>query len=148
MESLLVSRCLFGEKVRYDGGDCLLRADFIARLKNRFNLIFICPEVMAGMSVPRNPIEILNGKIIDTEGLDLTDHFEPVIREIHSLVKKHCISKALLKDFSPSCGSSEIYDGSFTGTKVPGGGIITQFLKDAGVNVYSESEIMNLLKKD
>jgi uncharacterized protein YbbK (DUF523 family) len=146
MESLLISKCLFGENVRYDGGNCLLRGDYIARLKHRYNLVFICPEIMAGMSVPREPIEFLNDRIIDKAGNDLTESFDMVKEEISKLVQKHNIKYALLKDFSPSCGSTEIYDGSFTGKTIKGDGIISRALKSSGVKVFSEKNIESLLK--
>lgn len=146
MESLLISKCLFGENVRYDGGNCLLRGDYIARLKNRYKLVFICPELMAGMSVPRDPIEYLDGRIIDKVGNDFTETFDIVKEEISNLVKKHKIKYALLKDFSPSCGSTEIYDGTFTGKTIEGDGIISKALKASGVEVFSEKNISSLLK--
>jgi uncharacterized protein YbbK (DUF523 family) len=147
MKSLLISKCLFGENVRYDGGNCLLRGDYIARLKNKFNLVFICPEVMAGMSVPREPIENINGTIVDKAGNDYTESFDPVKKEIFNLVKKNNITLALLKEFSPSCGSSKIYDGHFSGEVIDGEGIIAKQLRAYGVEVYSELQIEILLKK-
>jgi uncharacterized protein YbbK (DUF523 family) len=101
---------------------------------------------MAGMSVPREPIEYLNDRIIDKAGNDLTESFDVVKEEISKLVQKHNIEYALLKDFSPSCGSTKIYDGSFTGKTIEGDGIISKALKSSGVKVFSEKNIESLLK--
>ena len=126
MQKLLVSKCLFGDNVRYDGANCLMRGDYIARLKKKFELVFICPEVMAGMSVPRPPIERLDDKVIDKDGNDHTESFKPVLETIGTMVKEQGITHALLKEFSPSCGSSKIYDGGVTGTMIDGEGIICE----------------------
>ncbi len=145
MKKILISKCLLGENVRYDGGNCLLRSDQIARLKSKYNIIAVCPEVMAGMGIPRDPIEISNGKIVDKNGNDYSSEFVKVCDDIKKLVASENISLALLKEFSPSCGSSKIYDGSFSGKIIFGEGIITKALKETGVIVYSEKQIDELL---
>jgi uncharacterized protein YbbK (DUF523 family) len=47
---------------------------------------------------------------------------------------------ALLKERSPSCGSGRIYDGSFTGTVIPGNGVTAELLKEKGLAVFGETE--------
>jgi len=145
MKSLLVSHCLFGENVRYDGGNCQVRADYLARLKHKYNLIFICPEVMAGMSVPRAPIELKDGQVIDQQGNDLTTQFDRVKDHLKQLVQDNQIEIALLKDHSPSCGPRMVYDGSFSGLLIPGQGHIASFLANLGIKLYSESQVEELL---
>ncbi len=148
MKTLLVSHCLFGENVRYDGGNCKVRADYIARLKNHYKLIFICPEVMAGLSVPRDPIERLGSKIVDQQGMDLTEKFDDVLLKIQELVKSNGIEFALLKEFSPSCAPAKIYDGTFSGNIQPGLGIVAQALQELGLRLYSEESIEELLRNE
>jgi uncharacterized protein YbbK (DUF523 family) len=57
------------------------------------------------------------------------------------LARREGIRIAILKDGSPSCGSTAVYDGSFTGTRVPGRGVTAAALEAAGVRVFSETEI-------
>jgi uncharacterized protein YbbK (DUF523 family) len=144
-ESLLISKCLLGEKVRYDGGDCKQDNHLLKKLSDKYNLIPICPEVMAGMTTPRDPIEIKNKKVIKASGEDVTPIFEPVFIDLKRIVRENNIHKALLKDFSPSCGSTKVYDGDFSGNKIEGVGIITAFLQSLNLIVYSETEIKKLL---
>lgn len=144
-ECVLISRCLLGDKVRYDGGHCKQEDSLIDRLKDKYELISICPEVMAGMSTPRDPIELANGRVINSTGDDLTAQFTPVFEKLKSLIFERKISKAILKEFSPSCGSQKIYDGSFSGKIIDGQGIITAFLRENNINVVSEQEISQIL---
>jgi len=141
MKSILISKCLLGDLVRYDGGHCLLSPNDIKTLKSHFDLVPVCPEVMAGMSIPRAPIEYKNNRIINKNDEDLTSLFSPVMDELISLINKNNIEYAILKDESPSCGSTEIYDGSFSGNKIKGEGIITKFLRALGVEVISEKNL-------
>ena len=146
MKSILVSKCLLGDNVRYDGGHCKLRQDHLSRLKSKFEIIPICPEVMAGLGTPRDPIELKNSLVIDKKGNDKTELFRPVKKTLEELIKDKQIKFALLKEFSPSCGSKKIYDGSFDGKIINGEGVITSFLLSLGLKIYSEEEIDILLK--
>ena len=145
MKTLLISKCLLGENVRYDGGNCLLRSDYLSRLKHHYKLVPICPELMAGFTIPREPIERSGGKIISKSGKDVTAQFNDTLESIKALVIEHNVNRALLKDFSPSCGVNMIYDGSFSGEKIKGQGLITEVLTSLGVNVFGEDEIEQLL---
>lgn len=144
MKSLLISKCLLGENVRYDGGNCSLGDKVIKRLQAKFNLIPICPEVLAGMSIPRIPIELKEGRVITKNQQDVTDKFVSVKSLIKELSRSHKIEMALLKEGSPSCGVSQIYSGDFDGKIIPGSGIITMYCKELGLKVYSEDQIEEL----
>ena len=139
MEYLLISSCLLGNNVKYNGKNNY--ASGIEKLKNKYELIIICPEVMGGLPIPRIPSEILNDKVINKEGKDVTTNFICGMEKAVELVKKYNIKKALLKEGSPSCGSHYIYDGTFTGTKVDGLGITSRALTKLGVKIYNEKEI-------
>ena len=106
MEYLLISSCLLGNNVKYNGKNNYIKE--VELLKNKYNLIVICPEVMGGLSIPRIPSEILNDKVINKEGIDVTSNFIKGKDEAIKLVKKYNIKKALLKEGSPSCGSKYI----------------------------------------
>ena len=143
MEYLLISSCLLGNNVKYNGKNNYIKE--VELLKNKYNLIVICPEVMGGLPIPRIPSEILNDKVINKEGIDVTSNFIKGKDEAIKLVKKYNIKKALLKEGSPSCGSHYIYDGTFSGNKIEGYGITTKALKELGLDIYNENEIEKLL---
>ncbi|MCF6776617.1 DUF523 domain-containing protein [Thiotrichales bacterium 19X7-9] len=149
-EKLLISSCLMGNKVRYDGSGQLI--DQLKQLKDRFDLIVICPEVAGGMSTPRAAAEIILDLkdqipvIKDNQGKDVTDYFQKGAQKALALCQKHKIKYALLKERSPSCGSNFIYDGSFQGKVIKGDGITARLLKNHGIKVYSEETINQLLK--
>ena len=143
MENLLISSCLLGNNVKYNGKNNYIKE--VELLKNKYNLIVVCPEVMGGLPIPRIPSEILNDKVINKEGIDVTSNFIKGKDEAIKLVKKYNIKKALLKEGSPSCGSKYIYDGTFSGNKIEGLGITTKALKELGLDIYNEKEIEKLL---
>ena len=143
MEYLLISSCLLGNNVKYNGKNNYIKE--VELLKNKYNLIVICPEIMGGLPIPRIPSEVLNDKVINKEGIDVTSNFIKGKDEAIKLVKKYNIKKALLKEGSPSCGSKYIYDGTFSGKKIEGYGITTKALKELGLDIYNENEIEKLL---
>ncbi len=144
MEKILVSACFLGANVRYNG---VAKPIYLTKLKlwlTQGRLITVCPEIAGGLSVPRAPAEIQDEMVIDSEGKDVTTAFLAGAQHALTLCKHHNIKYALLKESSPSCGSNDIYDGSFTGQKIAGKGITTQLLEANGINVYSEKTVSDL----
>lgn len=141
---LLISRCLCGENTKYNGGNNLIQQLDI--IKNNFELIYICPEEMGGLTTPRNPSEIKNQKVLSSTGKDVTKEFISGAQQALSLAEQHQVQYALLKESSPSCGVHKIYDGTFSGRKIAGNGMTTQLLKKNGILVFSEKEIEELIK--
>ena len=148
---ILVSRCLLGEAVRYNG----LGFDFVHPILKKWRknnlLIKVCPEVEGGLSTPRSPAEIqcFNGEtVLKTGGIVLNKNKENVTQAFlkgayHTLqlAKFHHIPLAILKESSPSCGSHFIYDGTFSGVKKNGKGVTSSLLAENGILVFSENEI-------
>ena len=106
---ILVSACLLGDKVRYDGTD--KQNDFVVSLKENHTLIPVCPENLGGLKSPRLPSEIVNDKVLRKDGLDLSDNFISGAMKAYEIADKSKIDFAVLKSKSPSCGYQEIYDG-------------------------------------
>lgn len=105
-------------------------------------MIIICPEVTGGLPVPRPPAEIqANKRVINIKGEDVTSAFEQGAQKALALCKQHNICIAILKESSPSCGSSLIHDGNFSHTKVSGQGITTKLLEKNGIHVFSENDL-------
>ena len=150
MQKILVSACLLGERVRYDGGDCR-QSGLIAQWQSEGRLIAICPEVAGGLSVPRPPAEMVLGdadfvlrgcgKICTEHGADVTDAFVDGAEKALAQCMRHGIKIAILKEGSPSCGVSRVHDGAFSGIKIKGEGVTARLLRRHGVRVFSESEV-------
>lgn len=143
MEKLLISACLLGNKCRYDGKDNVL--DIIDELKEKYELIPVCPEVDGGLPTPRFPSEIRGDKVINSQNEDNTAYFLKGAKKAIALVKKHHIRYALLKAKSTSCGKDYIYDGSFNHVLTSGNGILVRELLKLGVTIYNEQDVRRLL---
>jgi len=151
-ENILISACLLGLHCRYDGGH--QKHPELNELAEEFTLIPVCPEQAGGLSTPRIPCELQNkayeilsgrGKVLNREGEDCTEAFIKGAREALFLTEIFKIRKALLKDGSPSCGSSRIYDGTFSGKSIPDEGITAQILRHNGIHVYNENQTDHLI---
>ena len=132
----LVSACLCGENCRYDGG----RFDYPAlrRLVDEGVALPYCPEHEGGLPIPRKPCEIVGDQVLAADGTDCTAEYTRGAEGALTLCRQHGITAAILKDGSPSCGSTRIYDGTHTGTKIPGMGLAARLLSENGVSLYSE----------
>lgn len=139
--NILVSHCLLGEACRYDGGGCLDR-QILALHRAGHQLIPVCPEVLGGLDIPRAPAERQpDGRVVNRDGEDVTAAYEAGAKAALDIARSCGCTAAILKARSPSCGSGEIYDGSFTGTRVSGWGVAAALLRDAGLEVYNEEAL-------
>ena len=139
---ILVSACLLGMNCRYCGGGCW--DERAAGLLAEYCLIPVCPEQLGGLPTPREPDEILNGRVVERGGRDNTEAFERGAREALRAARLFGCEFALLKERSPSCGANMIYDGTFTGRRTAGAGVAARLLADAGIRVFSEEHIDEL----
>lgn len=138
METVIISACLVGDKVRYDGKGKY--NPLVKEILTKFELLPLCPEVMGGLGIPRIPSEIRSGVVINKEGEDVTHYFKEGARKcMNPISYKHC-TKAILTDRSPSCGVHEIHNGRFDGGLLKGEGIFTKFLKEHNIEVYTIEE--------
>jgi len=142
MQKLLISACLLGEHVRYDGGSCLQNSEILWKWQEEGRLVPLCPEVAGGLPVPRSPAEIqADGRIVNVGGEDVSTAFEQGAEKAPRLCKEHGITIAILKEGSPSCGPSKINDGTFSDNKVSGSGVTARLLRANGIRVFSELEL-------
>ncbi len=140
---LLVSACLLGENCKYNGGNNY--NDNAAALGEKFEIIPVCPEVFGGLEIPREPCEILNGRVVSKSGRDCTaEYIDGAEKALYVAGESNAVY-ALLKEKSPSCGKNYIYDGSFCKRLVCGNGITADLLMKNGILVFGESEINKLL---
>ena len=144
-ERLLISACLLGFACRYDGGTNALDADTLAALRERYALVPVCPETAGGLPIPRAPSERQGALVLARDGADVTAAFSRGAEIARVLAARFGCRKALFKERSPSCGAGEIYDGSFSHTRIPGDGCTTEALRAEGVAIFGESEAEQLL---
>ena len=143
MDKLLISACLLGVPCRYDGKSKPIAA--IARLREKYELIPVCPEQLGGLPTPRTPSERRDDRVVMADGTDVTAQYQKGARAALDLCLREGCVAAVLKERSPSCGSGEIYDGTFTHTVISGDGVAAELLKKNRIKVYGESELDALL---
>lgn len=143
---LLISGCLLGLACRYDGECRPLPEEKLGRLREKFQLIPVCPEQLGGLSTPRNPSERVGALVISNVGNDVTEEYQKGAKEVLKLAKLFGCTAALLKEKSPACGNGLIYDGTFRKNLVTGDGVAAELLKKNGIQVFGESEIEKLLE--
>ena len=136
---IIVSACLLGRNCKYNGGNNL-DAQVVKFVEGR-EVIPVCPEVLAGMGIPRTPIEIRNGVVVDRNGIVVDKAIRAAVEQILEELKDQDVDCAVLKSRSPTCGVRQVYDGSFTGTLVDGAGVLAQALLDAGYPVIDAEEL-------
>lgn len=142
--TILVSACLLGCPCRYDGKS--KPNDAVLALMAHHTLIPICPEQMGGLATPRPPAECKAGGVFTEAGVDVTAQYRRGAEEALRLARLYGCTCAVLKERSPSCGTGEIYDGSFSRRLTAGDGVTAALLKANGIAVYGESEVEHLWK--
>ena len=142
---MLISACLLGVKCRYDGGGQALSE--LSGLMARYELIPVCPEQLGGLPTPRTPSERRYGRVVARDGADVTEAFRHGADQACRIARLYGAKLALLKSRSPSCGHGEIYDGSFTGRRIPGSGVAAEALAAMGILLYDESDAAMLARE-
>lgn len=135
----LCSACLLGIKCRYNAKDAFNKR--VAALYKKEKLLPVCPEVLAGLPIPREAAEIKGGKVFDQSGQDLTESFKKGAEQVLKIAQAFGIKQAILKQKSPSCGCGKVYDGTFSGTLIEGDGLTAALLKKHGIRVVPDDEI-------
>lgn len=141
---ILISGCLLGVCCRYDGAS--KPHPLAEELSKKHELVPVCPEQLGGLATPRSPAERQGERIIAKTGVDVTDQYHRGAEEALKIYRLLGCEAAVLKERSPSCGSGEIYDGTFTGTLVSGNGVTAELFLKHGIPVYGESRLSELLK--
>lgn len=150
---IVISACLVGERVRYDGDHKLNL--YYKQLIDSKKAISVCPEILGGLQIPREPAEIVNGdgfdvwennaKVLTVTSKDVTYQFKEGAKRTLSVIKDLKATAVILKSNSPSCGSAYIYDGTYSGNKKEGVGVTTALLLLNDIKVYDEESFLEHL---
>ena len=138
---ILVSACLLGENCKYRGGNNY--SEKAAAFVQGHEVIPVCPEVLGGLSVPRTPAEIVNGEVVTKDGVSVDAAFRAGAARALAIAKENGVELAILQPRSPSCGAAEVYDGTFTGRKIPGQGVFAALLRENGIPVRDADTLGN-----
>ena len=136
---IMVSACLTGENVKYNGGNNY--SEPLSSFLAGHDVIPVCPEVLGGLPVPRQPAEIVNGTVTDLTGRSVDPEFRRGAEAVLEIAEKENPGLIVLQSRSPSCGVREIYDGSFSGRKIRGSGVTAQLLMKSGYPVIDVADI-------
>ena len=142
MGKIAVSACLLGENCKYSGGNN--RNEAVLEFVKDKEVIPVCPEVMGGLPTPRTPVELVNGVAINREGVNVDKEFRLGVKRVLETLSVEEIDLVILQPRSPSCGGKQVYDGTFTGTLIPGQGVLAKALIENGYKVVEPDELGNL----
>ena len=134
-----ISACLLGAPVRYDGGSKPVSE--VLELAEKVDVLRVCPETASGLPVPRPPAEQLGGRVLLSDGRDVTAEFALGSQRCLDAVRRSPVSLAVLKTKSPSCGVGLVYDGTYSGRLVPGQGVFAERLEREGICVVTEETV-------
>ena len=143
---VLISACLLGDNVKYSGGNNLTPELVTMLEKYNVKIVKICPECFAGLPIPRVPSEIREDKVFSKDGRDITEEFLSGAEKTYQIAKIKRVDFAILKERSPSCGSSYIYDGSFSGKVIEGQGLTAKKLSKENIIIFSEENLEEIEK--
>ncbi|MBQ6859071.1 MAG: DUF523 domain-containing protein [Clostridia bacterium] len=136
---IMVSACLLGENCKYSGGNN--RSEKVLAFIRGHEVFPVCPEVMGGLPTPRTPAEIVQDTVINKEGVNVDQAYRLGAKKALEIAKRERIDMAIMQPRSPSCGSKEIYDGTFSGRRIPGMGVTAALLKENGFCVVDADEL-------
>lgn len=136
---IAISACLLGIPCRYDHKGCYDQN--VAKLQEEHELVPVCPEMLAKLGTPRDPCELVGGRVITKQGKDITDQLHQGLDEAMKIIDDQNCQCAVLQQRSPTCGCGLIYDGTFSSKLIPGNGLLTQRLLERNIPVFSNDEI-------
>ena len=142
---ILVSACLLGENCKYSGGNNYNQA--VCDFARGHQVVPVCPEVLGGLPTPRCPAEIVQGVVTNKEGINVDWEFRAGAAKALAIAKENGVELAILQSRSPSCGVKEIYDGTFSGTKISGQGVFAKMLMEriqAERQILTKAPLLNL----
>lgn len=135
-----VSACLLGENCKYNGGNNF--SERVIEYIKGHEVVSICPEVLGGLPIPRDPAEIVDGVVRHKDGSSVDKEFRDGAKKALDILKDKRAELVILQSRSPSCGVDTIYDGTFSGKLISGNGVFVELLKAEGFDVIDVKEIL------
>ena len=142
MGKIAVSACLLGENCKYSGGNN--KNEAVLKFVEGKEFIPVCPEVAGGLPTPRVPVELVKGMAINRDGINVDKEFRLGVERMLNKLENEDVELVILQPRSPSCGTKQIYDGTFTGTLVDGQGMFAKALIEKGYKVVEPDELEHL----
>lgn len=136
---IAVSACLLGDNCKYNGGNNY--SEKVRKFVEGHEVVSVCPEVLGGLPIPREPAEIVNGVVSRKDGTSVDREFRSGAEKAMEIVRKNRVEVVILQSRSPSCGVNAIYDGSFSGKLIPGQGVFTELLQKNGIKVIDVEDL-------
>lgn len=136
---IAVSACLLGENCKYNGGNNY--SETVAQYVEGHEVIRICPEVLGGLLIPREPAEIVDGIVKRKDGSSVDKEFRKGAKVALDIILKNQVELVILQSRSPSCGVKSIYDGTFSGNIIDGQGVFAKMLNEANIKVMDVADI-------
>lgn len=156
-EKILLSACLSGHHVRYNGTNKPCASDLLQQWRDEGRLVTHCPELAAGLPTPRLPAEVVKGQgsdvlnghtqVHESDGHDATQPYILAAWLALQTAQHHGCRFAIMTDGSPTCGSQTIYSGAFNGEKKSGEGVAVALLRQHGIEVFSEFQLDALKRR-
>ncbi len=143
---ILVSACLAGEACRMDGQSKGIEA--IRKLVEEGKAVTVCPEVLGGLSIPRDPAERVGERIITCKGRDVTEAYQKGAEKSLEIFLREGCEYAVLKSRSPSCGLGLIHNGKFDGGMTEGNGVFVSLLQEKGIRVMDEHMFLEEMRRE
>ena len=137
--TILVSAYLLGENCKYNGGNN--RNERVMRFVAGHEVIPVCPEVLGGLPCPRKPVEWVGDRVLTRDGDDCTENFRVGVAKVLDIIADKQVDLAILQSRSPTCGVKQIYDGTFSGTRIDGQGALARALKEKGIRLMDAEDV-------
>lgn len=137
--TILVSACLLGENCKYNGGNN--RNERVLRYVTGHEVIPVCPEMLGGLPCPRKPVEWVGERVLTRDGDDCTAAFRLGGQRAMEIIADKQIDLAILQSRSPTCGVKQIYDGTFSGTRIDGMGALARALHERGIPLMDAEDV-------
>ena len=136
---IAVSACLLGDNCKYNGGNNY--SEKVRKFIECHEVVPVCPEVLGGLPIPREPAEIVNGVVSRKDGTSVDREFRSGAEKAMEIVRNNRVEVVILQSRSPSCGVNSIYDGSFSRKLIPGQGVFTELLQKNGIKVIDVEDL-------